>query len=130
MSAIGKRIQDRRMEKGISSAELARRCSISKGYLHSLENGEAQNPSVEILYKIATELGTTIADLMGEREAISKTLQLKDREIPQSLKDFAMQEQLPETDVMMLAGIQYRGKQPETVNDWRFIYESIKRTLK
>jgi hypothetical protein len=32
--------------------------------------------------------------------------------------------------VEMLASIQYRGKRPDTVEDWRFIFESIKRTLR
>lgn len=126
MASIGERIKQRRTEKGLALAELARRTDISKGYLHNIEGGDVQSPSAEILFKIANELGTTIADLLGE-EAVDE---MQDFEIPDSLKEFAESENLPDVDVMMLAGIQYRGKRPENLEDWRFIYESIKRTLR
>lgn len=120
----------RRNEKNLTAAELARRVSISKGYLHNLETGEAQNPSAEILFKIANELGTTIADLMGETEIGYERVSIDNEDIPQSLREFAEEAKLPESDILMLVGIQYRGKRPESIDDWRFIYESIRRTLK
>jgi len=44
------------------------------------------------------------------------------------LREFARQERLPEDDLKMLARIRYRGRVPRTVDDWRFIYESIRRS--
>jgi transcriptional regulator with XRE-family HTH domain len=125
MTTLGERLRQRRTEKNLSLAELARRADLSKGYLHAIENGDTHNPSAEVLFRIANELGTTIADLLGE--VILPTTSV---EIPKSLKDFAREDNLTEADVEMLAGIQYRGKRPETVADWRFIFESIKRTLR
>jgi XRE family transcriptional regulator of biofilm formation len=125
MTTVGERLRQRRTEKNLSLAELARRAELSKGYLHAIESGDTQNPSAEILFRIANELGTTIADLLGEEEVERPML-----DIPDSLREFALQEQLTQADIEMLAGIQYRGKRPETVGDWSFIFESIKRTLR
>jgi XRE family transcriptional regulator of biofilm formation len=128
MSVVGDRIKQRRVEVNISLAELARRADLSKGYLHAIESGETQSPSAEILYRIANELGTTIADLLGENPELAE--QKEHLDISQSLLDFASQDELPDADVKMLARIQYRGKRPNSVPDWRFIYESIKRTIR
>ena len=126
MSILGDTLKCRRGERGLSLAELARRVGISKGYLHSIESGDTKNPSAEILFRIANELGTTIADLLGQGARSEE----KFVPIPSTLKDFAAKENLPEEDIVMLAGIEYRGKKPATEEDWRYIYEFIKRTLK
>lgn len=121
--SIGSRIKKRREEKNISLSELARQTDVSKGYLSSLESENAPRPSADTLYKIARVLGTTVADLLGEKPDRAE------QKIPESLRKFAEQENLTESDVKMLAAIEYRGERPETEDDWRFIYESIKRTI-
>jgi transcriptional regulator with XRE-family HTH domain len=126
MSTVAERIKSRRLEMGLSIAELARRADISKGYLHSIEAGETQSPSAEVLFKIAHELGTTIADLLGEAEALPAT----DMDIPETLLQLAREDNLTQADIQMLASIRYRGKQPQSIADWRFVFESIKRTVR
>jgi hypothetical protein len=79
-----------------------------------------------VLFKIAHELGTTIADLLGETEQEP----VMDAEIPDNLLQLAQEDNLTKSDVQMLANIRYRGKQPQSVADWRFIFESIKRTVR
>lgn len=124
MSLVGEKIKQRRLEANISVAELSRNVDISRGYLHSIENGETQNPSADVLFKIAQALDTTIADLLGHEE------DLPDIEISDSLREFAKQKQLSNTDIEMLARVRYRGKKPKTVEDWDFIFGAIKRTLR
>ena len=126
MTTIGERVREKRTEKALSLAELARQAEISKGYLHSIETGETQSPSAEILFRIATLLGTTIAFLLGEDDGTVPSVQY----VPPSLKAFAEQENLTEAEVQMLANIQYRGNKPDSKEDWRYIYESIKRTVR
>jgi transcriptional regulator with XRE-family HTH domain len=128
MSHVGERITQRRQEKNLSLAELARRAEVSKGYLHSIESGETQRPSAETLFKIANALSTTIADLLGEASITHEDDGILI--IPDTLREFAEIENLTSADVQMLARIEYRGKRPDTVDDWRFIFESIKRTLR
>jgi len=126
MSPICERIKARRLEMGLSLAELARRADISKGYLHSIESGETQSPSAEVLFKISHELGTTIADILGETESCT----VSEIEVPENLLQLAQEDNLTQADVQMLANIRYRGKQPQSVADWRFIFESIRRTVR
>jgi hypothetical protein len=38
-------------------------------------------------------------------------------------------EPLSEDDLMSLARTQFRGKRPETVEDWAYVYEFLKRTF-
>jgi transcriptional regulator with XRE-family HTH domain len=123
---LGDRIKQRREEKGISAAELARQAKVSKGYLSELENGRITTPrtSGDVLYRIATVLGVTVADLLGrEVRPIA-------RHIPADLQEFAVAAGLPDEDVRMLAQIRFRGEQPRTADDWRFLYESIRRSIR
>ncbi|MHB8624608.1 MAG: helix-turn-helix domain-containing protein [Aggregatilineales bacterium] len=125
MTSIGERIKLRRSEKGITVAALAERVGVSRGYIHSLENGTTKNPSAEILYNIAVEISTTIEDLLDQQELVSNYA-----DIPASLDEFAKKEGLSEQDIQMLANIRYQGRRPRTPEDWSFIYEFIKRTLR
>jgi transcriptional regulator with XRE-family HTH domain len=119
----GERIKQRREEKGILAVELARQAKISKGYLSELERGHAARPSGKVLFEIANVLGTTVADLLGEEiRPTSSTA-------PAELLAFAATANLPEEDVRMLANIRFRGEQPRTEDDWRFLYESIRRSI-
>lgn len=121
--ALGDRIRKRREEKGISASELARLAEVSKGYVSEIESGQAPRPSADVLYRIATALGTSIADLL------EKEIRPRPREIPQSLMEFAQSANIPEEDIEMLAQISFRGGQPTTSEDWRYLYESIKRSI-
>jgi len=120
---LGERIKKRRKERGLIAAELARQAEISKGYLSEIESGQASRPSGTVLFRIATALGTSIADLLG------KEIQPLTGDVNSGLREFARLEQLPEGDVQMLARIRFRGDQPRTVDDWRYLYESIKRSI-
>ena len=50
--------------------------------------------------------------------------------IAQGLRNLALTENLSEEEVRMLAQITYRGHRPDTADDWRFLYESIKRSMR
>ena len=121
--ALGDRIRQRRADTGLSAAELARRAGISKGYLSVIERGRSVRPSGDVLARLATALGTTIADLLGQE------VRPRAATIPPSLQQFAEAAGLPADDVEMLAQIRFRGEQPSTPDDWWFLYESIKRSL-
>lgn len=128
---LGERIRRYRNDKGMTLTELADASHVSKGYLSTLENGhhgpEPQRPSAKTLFAIANALGVTMADLLEDR---NPNLYDVTTAISESLAEFAREEQIPETDLTMLAGIKFRDKQPHTVAGWRFIYESIRMTCK
>ena len=49
-------IEEKRKKVGISQRELARRINIDNAYISKIEKGEIKKPSINILYKICTEL--------------------------------------------------------------------------
>jgi transcriptional regulator with XRE-family HTH domain len=121
-------LRKHRLEQGLSIAELARRSKVSKGYLSQLEhNAYGVRPSADALYKIAFALGTTVSELL-EKQLGKDDDELT--EIPDGLRAFALAEQLPDEEIKMLARIEYRGKRPLTADDWKFLYESIKRSVR
>ena len=121
--AISDRIRERRTDVKMTAAELARRADITKGYVSQIENGLAPRPSGDVLYRIAMALGTTVADLLD------KDVQPEIPDMPQGLQQFLDEVDLPAEDAEMLAAIKFRGRQPRTADDWRYLYESIKRTI-
>ncbi|MEH7487091.1 helix-turn-helix domain-containing protein [Priestia megaterium] len=61
---IGKKIKTLRLKKGYSITRLAEKAHISKSYLSHLEKGLNNNPSLQMLEKIAVSLNTTIDELI------------------------------------------------------------------
>jgi transcriptional regulator with XRE-family HTH domain len=122
--AVGARIRRFRDELGMSLGDLAERADVSKGYLSVLENEPpdgTRRPSGKTLHRIAQALGVTIGDLLGE--PLNATAAL---ELPPGLQQFAEDHGLPESDVQMLAWIEFRGRQPRTAEAWQFIYQAIR----
>lgn len=121
-TAVGARIRRFREEKDLSLNALAAETKISKSYLWSLENDPtATRPSGDTLYKIAQALGVTMSTLMGQR-LLTET----PTGVPKGLQELADELSLPESDVRMLATIQFRGDRPQTKERWRYIYNAIR----
>lgn len=59
----GAKIKDLRTKRGISLTELAKRSGVSKSYLSFLERNMQQNPSIEVLEKIAKALDVNMYSL-------------------------------------------------------------------
>jgi XRE family transcriptional regulator of biofilm formation len=126
--ALADQLRKYRRIQGLSMAELARRAQVSRGYISQLEkNGDCPHPSVDILYRIAFALGTSVGELL-EKKVMKTDDELTD--IPEELRKFAIAEQLSDEEIKMLARIEYRGRQPSTVKDWGYLYESIKRSIR
>ncbi len=119
--SIGDRIRKYRGDTGLSLSQLAISAGVSKGYLWSLENTAGKRPSAETLYAVAKALGVTMSALLGRR-----LLAKQPTDIPDSLHEFAQAKGLPESDVRMLAGIEFRGVRPQTRERWEHIYNSIR----
>jgi XRE family transcriptional regulator of biofilm formation len=121
-TAVGTRIRRFREEKDLSLNALAAETKISKSYLWSLENDPtATRPSGATLYKIAEALGVTMSALLGQR-----LLTDTPTAVPKGLQELADELSLPESDVRMLATIQFRGDRPKTKERWRYIYNAIR----
>jgi len=62
---IGENIQRIRSRKGLTLSELAERADISKSYLSNIERNLNQNPSIQIIERIATVLAVDYQMLIG-----------------------------------------------------------------
>ncbi|MBA3353671.1 MAG: helix-turn-helix transcriptional regulator [Blastocatellia bacterium] len=121
-----------RKQKQFSQPELADKAGVSKGYVYMLEAGDMANPSLDKLLKISEALNCTIADLVGESKTAARVdIQL---EIPEALREFARRRKregdpLADDELRSLAHMQYRGRRPQTLEDWAYVYEFLKRTF-
>jgi transcriptional regulator with XRE-family HTH domain len=128
---IGQRIRLFREQKGWSLNQLAKESGVSKGYLWALEQDEAQNPSVDALGKVAGALEITTSDLLDEADRTAAS----PGRVPAGLQAFLAECEekgtpLSQDDLDMLLNIRYRGRQPKTVQDWAYLYETIRRIIK
>ena len=64
---IGKRIRQLRIRNGLTQAELASRCELTKGFVSQLENGLA-TPSLPALMDIVEVLGSDMASFFTEEK--------------------------------------------------------------
>lgn len=123
---IGAEIKRRREEQGLSMSELSGIAGVSTNYLSQLENGEFGYPGVQMLLKLARALGVSIDALLGEP---GDGTEPEPVDVPGALLAMAQEARLPAADVAMLAPIRYRGRAPATPDDWRFVYEAIRRAV-
>jgi XRE family transcriptional regulator of biofilm formation len=63
---IGERIKSLREKKGYSITKLADLAGVSKSYLSYIERNVQNNPSLQVLAKIAYHLDTNMEYLLGE----------------------------------------------------------------
>ena len=130
---LGHKIRQLRAEKELSLNGLADKASISKAYLSQLENDVSKQPSAEILLKIASALGITIADLLDQPVRVYAE-DFEDEDIPDVLRELINKRgkvlDIQKEDVRMLMNIQYRGNQPKTVDDWEHILQSIRYVMR
>ena len=124
---LAEQIRKHRLAKGLSMAELARRSKISKAYLGQIEKGvNGAHPSADVLYRIAFALGVSAGELLEKK---IEDIDAEITEIPEELRKFALEEQLSDEEIKLLARIELQGHRPLTVKDWSYLYESIKRSL-
>jgi transcriptional regulator with XRE-family HTH domain len=128
---LGERIRAERERSRASLAKLADMTGLSKSYLVRLETDAASNPSLEVLYRIAEALDTTVADLLGRApvriEPNELPIQSSLRAIQSSLRAFADEAGLSTRDLQMLASIRWRkGEEPQTPERWRYVLNSLK----
>ena len=124
---LSQKIRQLRAGKGLSLNKLAEEAGISKAYLSQLENSVSKQPSAEVLFKIASALGTTIADLLDKPVRVRAEDFL---EVPKGLRELIDKRgttlDIREEDVKMLMNIQYRGKQPITADEWEHVLQTIR----
>jgi len=117
---LGRQVQEKRKEGGLSQTELGDLVGISRNYISMIERGEAENISMKILKQLAVVLGVSTSELTGESSLVM---------IPPSLREFALSENLSYEVIDKLARIPRRGKEPKTSKEWKELYVLISKFL-
>ncbi len=63
---LGRQLQNARKQAGLTQQELCQRANLSYSTLAKIERGAIKAPSIFTIQSIATALGVSMADLMGE----------------------------------------------------------------
>ena len=128
MPTVGAHIRDLRKASELTLRDMAARTGLSKGYLSELENGVQQNPTLDVLHRVACALQTSIADLLGETPVRARLV--TPDELPRALQEFIQdrvtaKELEPET-VQWLAHASFRGKRPKTKSDFLYLLRALR----
>jgi transcriptional regulator with XRE-family HTH domain len=127
--SLAKRLRQIRESHGLSLNDLAADANVSKTYLWELEQDTAgeKKPSAAILMRIAAALSVTIADLLA-----LPTTQVREGtgELPPSLREFRermrkLGSPISEPDLRDLALTRFRGRQPQTFDEWLQLYLTL-----
>lgn len=85
---IGDNIRKLRLKKGLSMSALAKKISVSVGYLSDIEKGHKNNPSMNFLTKIADALDVPVDYLM--RTSVSAIIEDRIIELGLTYEDLAI----------------------------------------
>jgi len=128
--SLGDLLRTLREERGMSLFELEKASGVGRGYIWELEKEAKDNPSIDILQKIARGLDVPVSKLIGEPRAESGA----SAQEPPGFKEFLEKEAsagtpVPPEDIEWLRPIMYRGRRPRTADDWSLLYELVKRLV-
>lgn len=98
--SFGQRIHDLRIRAGMSLQDVGTAVDLSKAHVWNLEKGHSDNPSIEVVVKLADLFRVRVADLVGENPSAEdeapemvamfrdlKSLGERDRQTIQALMD-------------------------------------------
>jgi transcriptional regulator with XRE-family HTH domain len=150
VTKLGTRVSQLRELKGLSLSAMAEQAGLAKSALTKLERGETANPGVRTLSALCKVLGVTLPELLqegptgrdprrrtAEPEVIVAQRQFQQlrEQAPASLKEFLADEEgagrrVPADILKTLVTVQYRGRRPDNVDDWKFLYSAMLRTIR
>ena len=134
MQTVGSRIRKLREQRKFTLDQLSTKTGISKGFLSDAENGN-RNISSQNMIKIANALNASLEYLL--RGVESPEMEIEPLTFPPELSEAARQLQLSFTETEALLAAQRsvvarrskEGLRTPSVEDWKELYQSLKRFL-
>lgn len=137
-TSLGERIRALQEERGVSLSQLARDAGVAKGYLWQLLRGEATNPGLDTLTRIASALDVPVVKLVWGVDAPEEESDPRSEgtpgDLPPALEEFIERARergtpLSRQDIDMLRGIRHRGRRPQTADDFALLYDMVRRIV-
>jgi len=130
MMDIGPQVKKHREIQGLTLSELAAKADVSKAFIWEIEQGNSKRPGAEVLYKIASALNVTIAELMGKPSPKTQDEGIES-EINDGLRAFLDEKKrqgspLEPDEIKSLSYVQFRGGRPQTKDQWALVYLTLK----
>jgi transcriptional regulator with XRE-family HTH domain len=126
---LAEKVKHLREAKRLTVAGLAEASEVSKPYIWQIESGRRDNPTGEILKRLAAALDTTVSDLAGAPLMSPADSGKRPRSLQSLLSKRGKELGMTDEDADMLKHIHYRGRRPETSEDWTLLFLFIKRIL-
>lgn len=120
---LNKRLRLLRKQRKLTLENLQESTGLSLPFLSEIERGNSK-PSIESLQKIADAYEMSLTELIGD-----SSLSQNDDLVPQSLKDAIDSGEIDKNWLSTLKSIEYRGKQPQTVEGWIRLYNALKSSI-
>jgi transcriptional regulator with XRE-family HTH domain len=121
--SFGYALKKFRDERGLSLRELGTLCDIDHAYVHRLEKDEKTAPSDEVVDTFVRKLK------LSPRKASLLRL-LVGKSVNSQLIDVFLEDEDRSLDLLdPLAQMSYRGKRPESHDDWRKLADRLQNLL-
>src|SRR4051794_19765273 len=112
---IGKNIYWLRKEKGLTLSELADRANVAKSYLSNIERDINQNPSINIVEKIAQVLNVDVKTLINGRMIETKTIETEWIDLIDHFKKSGINKEDIQEYKTLIEFIKWRNSQSEEI---------------
>ena len=110
---IGKNIYWLRKEKGLTLSELAERANVAKSYLSNIERNINQNPSINIVEKIAQVLNVDMKTLINGEMIETQTIETEWMDLINQLKKSGIKKEDIQEYKTLIEFIKWKNNQSE-----------------
>ena len=111
--SFGYALRKFREERGLSLREFGKLCGIDHAYVHRLEKDEKTSPSDEVVESFTRALKLPLRRARLLRALVGKNVN------PRLVDVFVEDEQRPLELLEPLAQMSFRGKRPDSMEEWR-----------
>lgn len=124
---LGERLRQRRKVRDLTAKNLARLAGVSPAYVSQLEHGKQDQPSLDVLGRLAAVLDTSVAELLGAPVTALAVLEhAAARPISPALAALADEMSLDAETTAMLSLIRLECHQPATREGWLLVLLAIR----
>lgn len=120
---LAEQVRNRRKALGLTLREVEKRSGVPYTHISSFEHGHQSNPTLQTLAGLAEAFGCRPEDLIDSPALVDA----RSLSIPAVLLQLGSDNGLSHAELEMLAGLSWRGQQPQSYADWWFLWQALVR---